>query len=232
MQLNLARTKCSLALGATLALTAAGCGKKGTPAPSVDLQELERLEVLAKMDPGKGFEYMAFSGRFPTIYLDRANERFVVVGQSGSFGARGEAQYFARDQIEAALTSYKQLLVDVGYHPQNAPVPPEEDPNALVVVPMEDLFGSQDRDAGFPPVQADALRNVSPFRAWQVFAGYTHQGNDAPAIGAGGDGLTLIAPGVLEEVPWDQSDSAFEMFREAADQPPRVEADAAPRIEK
>jgi hypothetical protein len=191
------------------------------PSPSASATSASRParppeQILAEIDPGKGFQYFATAGgNHPTIYLDRQKKEFVVVGRERSLGGgTKQVARFPADKPVDALAVYHRQLIQVGYEPHDAPPKAKKDPNEMVAVPSEDLFGGggPDRSGAFTTVEADLLYETAPSKAWPVFSGKDHPTNDYPAMTAAGTGLTVYGRGLAQEFAWDKSRDAFAAY--------------------
>jgi hypothetical protein len=188
------------------------------PSPSTKATRPQRSpeQVLAEIDPGKGFQYFATEGgNHPTIYFDRAAKELVVVGRERGLG--GSTKQLARlpaAKPGEALAAYHRQLIQVGYEPHDAPPKPDVDPNQMVAVPMEDIMGGggPDRAGAFTEVQGEVLYQTAPTAGWVIFSGAKHPTNDYPCMAASGQGLHVLGRDFNQEFPWDKSREAFAAF--------------------
>ena len=202
------------------------------PSPTpVAIPGKSNQEVLAEVGPAAGYHYYATQGgNHPTIFLDRSGSRFIVVGREQATGGSTEqVESFAVDKLDDALAGYFKVLVRVGYKPEGAPSKEAPAPDAVVVVPLSDLFGSCPKQTpGLTEAQTKALYETKPSDAWAAFAGLGHPTNDAPAMGTWGGGLMVLAASGKHEFSWKQSKEAFAKFAELAAAPARSAATDAP----
>ncbi len=210
-------------LSALVLLT--GCPSKPQPVVAVEVAPPERPaeQVLADVDPAKGFQYFATrGGNHPTLYLDRAAQQFVIVGRTRSLGGTTRnLNTLPAARVDDALAAYHAQLLLVGYEPVGAPPKAKLPANAMVAVPVEDIFGGNGPSTEFPAEQAKVLYNTAPTKAWKVLSGKDHPTHDMPALTAYGQGLTVIGPGMEQTFPWAQSREAFAAYKKLAAQPAR-----------
>jgi len=175
-------------------------GVGGAPAVSSD------AVILAAVPPAVGYRYFATKGgNHPALFLDPARDAFVVIGRAASLGeTAAPEQVFPRTKLDDAIVAYEAQLVAVGYLPEGVPPPPPRDPNALVVMNLDDLLGSGEPsdDAG------QVLYRTRPTDAWVAFAAHR-----APALAAGGSELNVIGPTGLTTHSWAESRKAIAAFR-------------------
>ncbi len=195
------------------------------PAKPAPMDAKEAAAVAAEVKPAVGYHYFATQGgNHPTLFLDRASAKFVVVGRTRALGGSTDLTQAATN-VEDALALYFKRLVDLGYKPQGAPKKEEPAPDAVVEVPLADLIASGPKaGAGLTEVQTRALYQMRPSDAWELFSGHQHESNDAPAVMAHGGGLMVFDPSGKYEFPWARSQDAFAKFVELSKRPPRQQA--------